>query len=88
MYDRAQSRQEFAPGQSGRRDNYNVGWHAGMMLFWGVIIVILAILFTKTMKHNKVVAAKGQTPLEIAKARLAKGEITKEQFVELKKDLA
>lgn len=43
---------------------------------------------TITMKHNKVVAAKGQTPLEIAKARLAKGEITKEQFVELKKDLA
>lgn len=53
-----------------------------MILFWGLIIYGLFQLFKKTPTSHR-----HQDPLDILKERYAKGEITKEEFDSIKKDL-
>ena len=59
-----------------------------MLVFWVAVIFGLVVLISKFVNHT---ASKNQqsveTPLDIAKTRYAKGEITKEEFGQLKKDL-
>lgn len=52
----------------------------GMFIFW---IIILIVVFALIKSINK----KEKTPLDILKKRLAKGEISKEEFDKLKKEL-
>ncbi len=60
-------------------------------IFWLVIIgvVVWLIVNSRNSSHNKSSANKNfsQTPIEILKLRYAKGEITKEEFEIMKKDL-
>lgn len=51
----------------------------GMLIFWGIIISLLYFLFCKNKSNNEA--------LDILKKRLAKGEITKEEFEILKKSM-
>ena len=61
-----------------------------MLAFW-VLIIGGAVWFVVTLARNNPGAAArtaaGQTPLAILQARYAKGEITKEQFDQLRRDL-
>ena len=68
-----------------------------MGLFWILVIGgLLWLVVTLTRGSQARTASQvltpgaptGQTPLDILKARYAKGEITKEQFEELKRDLS
>lgn len=64
------------------------GWGVGMMFFSLVLVGLLvagAIYFAK--KHGNQ-TVQDVTPLDIAKARYARGDITKAEFDQLKKDLA
>lgn len=54
-----------------------------MILFWGLIIYGAVMLFRKGVGSDEKNKA-----LEILKERYAKGEITKEQFESMKKDLS
>ena len=56
-----------------------------MLLFWAGIIWLVAWWVRRASQHTY--HGENMTPLDIAKARYAKGEITKEQFEQLKKDL-
>lgn len=60
-------------------------------LFWVLIIAGIVWLVIALVQRSGGVAALGvaprETPLDILKARYAKGEITKEQFEEMKKNL-
>ncbi len=67
-----------------------------MVLVWVLIIggaVWLVVTLVRGSQGQSVSrpfmpsAPAGQTPLDILKARYAKGEITKEQFEEMKRDL-
>ncbi len=61
-----------------------------MLLFWILIIVAAVWLITTVVRGNQThVNAPGpvQTPLDILKMRYARGEITKEQFDQMKQDL-
>ncbi len=64
---------------------------AFMVLFWGGIIflIIWAVKQIASPRRESVPpAAPGKsTPLEIARERYARGEITKEQYEQLRKDL-
>lgn len=58
------------------------GW-AWMFLFWGVVIglIIWAVrAFTRPGERDRL----EDTPLEIAERRLARGEITREEFEDIK----
>jgi len=62
------------------------GWGMIMMLFWGAVIVFVIILIAKNLNGNSK-ASDSESALSIAQQRYAKGEITKKQFDEIKKDL-
>jgi len=57
-----------------------------LFIFWALIIALVVWLIVRLARSGKQSAS--QSPLEIAKARYAKGEITKEEFEQLKKDLS
>lgn len=56
-----------------------------MVLFWGLVIYGIVLLFRKESLSGAS-HAKGNA-LEILKERYVKGELTKHQFEEMKKDI-
>ena len=56
------------------------GWF-GMIIFWGALIWLIVYLVIRYKPNDP------KTPLQIAKERYAKGELTKAQFHEMKKEL-
>ena len=71
------------------RYNYALGWGwwGGLLTsFVGIAFIVLVVwaIIRATTHHNS--EAK-QTPLDIAKERYAKGEITKEQFEDMRHTL-
>jgi len=75
----------------GMMDNYGYGvGYGGMffgLLFWILIIVGAFLIIKKLLEQNKTRGEGQMSALEIAKARYAKGEITKEEFEEIKQRL-
>ena len=72
----------------------NFWWGMGLMMFfmivfWGGIIALIvwAILRFTRRESGRYVAGRSD-PLDIARERYAKGEITKEQFEQIKRDLS
>jgi putative membrane protein len=58
-----------------------------ILLFWGVIIGLIVWGVTRLAGGRPERRDAEETPLEIARKRLARGEITREQFEELQKVL-
>ncbi len=61
------------------------GW-----IFWVVIIVLIIWAITNGSRRNHYAGKQfpvNETPLDILKKRYARGEITKEQFDQMKKDI-
>jgi len=56
-----------------------------MVVFWGGLIALIVWGIMKLVRQNG--SASKQNPLELAKERYARGEITREQFEQIKKDL-
>lgn len=71
---------------------HDMGWH-GMWFGWIFWIVILALIvwivvrLTANNQNKQQLPGSGETALDILKKRYAKGEISKEQFEQMKKDL-
>ena len=63
------------------------GWGIFMMFFWLVFLVVVAVVVVRLLRSHEASHSHKTSPLDIAKERYAKGEITKEQFEQLKKDL-
>jgi putative membrane protein len=59
-----------------------------MIIVWIVIIGLIVWGVVALIRHSsRLVSGPNRTPLDIAKERYAKGEITKEEFERMKKDL-
>ena len=74
-------------------------WAPGMMHFgfggifmWILLLVIIGLVVYLVVRNQKKVSSgehhEGVTPLDIVKKRYARGEISKEEYEQLKKDLA
>ena len=67
------------------------GWGVGlvmvmcMVIFWGGLIALAVWGIRRLSRHN---VGSNSNALDIVKERYAKGEITKEQYEALKKDLS
>ena len=59
-----------------------------MVLFWGGIIALIVWAVTRFTRDHEIRASGKRDALDIAKERYAKGEITKEQFEQIKRDLS
>ncbi len=57
-----------------------------MVVFWGGIIALIVWGITRLTRREPTLRGR-QTPIEIARERYARGEITREQFEQLKRDL-
>jgi len=67
----------------------NFGWGMGfgglfMLLFWGLIILGIAVLIKSLWPNNN---TQQKTALEILQARYARGEIDREEYLQKKTDL-
>ena len=68
----------------------NMGWWMilgiiGTVVFWGGVIVLVIWAVKKLSQRSG--GAEGKSALDILKERYARGEINKEQFEQMKKDL-
>ena len=67
------------------------GMFGGMFIFWIALIVLAVILvrglFQSNQSSNNIKENNYSTPGEILEHRYASGEINKEQFLQMKKDL-
>ena len=63
------------------------GWGFIMMIFFMLIIIASIVVFAKYAISNSSNSDNKEGPMDIAKSRYAKGEITKAQFDEIKKAL-
>jgi putative membrane protein len=58
-----------------------------MLIFWGAIIGLVVWGVREFTRDRQRAAAPTETPLEIAQRRLARGEINREEFEELRDTL-
>lgn len=64
-----------------------------MLLFWGGLIALVffaiqAIVRSgQTRDDRRTSVTGGETPLDILKGRYARGEITREEYLEMRRDL-
>jgi len=66
------------------------GWFGGAILglVWLIFMVVIVIFLVRLFKHHEYGHFNNANePMEIARQRYAKGEINKEEFEQLKKDL-
>ncbi len=70
-------------------NGWNWGWGLFMVFFLLVFLAIVTIVVIRLLRgiDRAGYHSRNDEPLNIAKERYAKGEITKEQFEQLKKDL-
>ena len=64
--------------------NYGYG---GVFMWIILLILIGVIIYLVINKQKSTAGGDGETPLEILKKRYAKGEISKQEFEKMKKDL-
>jgi putative membrane protein len=55
-----------------------------MVLFWGAVIWLVVWAIRQVSRDQERGATSQDTPLEIAQRRLARGEITREEFEEVR----
>jgi len=71
---------------------YNLGWLGMglgvliMIIIWAGLIALIAWIIIKLVRSGQ--KSSSETSLDIIKTRYAKGEITKKEFEQLKKDLS
>lgn len=63
-----------------------VGGWLGMLLFWGAII-FLVVWAVRQFSAPREQLQSGPTPLEVVQRRYASGEITREQYEQMRRDL-
>ncbi|HUU04566.1 MAG TPA: SHOCT domain-containing protein [Patescibacteria group bacterium] len=63
------------------------GWGFGMILFWILVIVGIVVLVKWILGQKPPALPQGDAALDILKKRYAKGEISREDFERMKKDL-
>ena len=72
----------------GMMDGYGMGYGIGILglIFW-ILVIIGLVLLIKYLWKSGGAKIEQESALEILKKRYARGEISKEEFEEKKKDL-
>lgn len=84
---------QMGPGWMGGGPGYMHPWFGGGYFIWIVLLILAAVVIYLISQQRKggspfsQTSPPKETPLDILKKRYAAGEITKEQFEDMKKDL-
>lgn len=81
----------FGPGMMGWGFGHGMGWFGPiiMIAFWVVLIIGIVYLIRWIAGSTGSGSSSGhEAPLDILKKRYARGEISKEEFEQMKKDLS
>ena len=62
-------------------------WFLLMTIFWLAVIFAICYVIYLLLKNANIIGGGSESALDILKKRYAKGEITKEQFEEMKKNI-
>lgn len=62
-------------------------WGFVMMIFMFIFLVIIVMVVARLLRGHPNMSNLQRDPVDINKGRYAKGEINKEEFEQLKKDL-
>lgn len=76
------------PGEWGPMMHYGFGY--GGMFMWIIFLVVIGLLIyfiVQAQKTKGETSTRNESPLDTLKRRYAKGEIAKEEFERMKKDL-
>ena len=68
-------------------NQFDHGWGMGFGWLIGLVIIILIVAFIIRTTQNRKKIEGSQTPFDILKERYARGEIDKEEFEAMKRDL-
>ena len=68
-------------------DGYGWGGGMAMMLFWFLLLVLGAVFVIRLTKSHGSTNTHKSSAHDIAKERYAKGEIKKEEYVQITKDI-
>lgn len=69
-------------------DHMNWGWGGGlMMILWILVLAALIFWIVRVAQRNGNQPYQPESAIDILKKRYARGEISKEEFEERKKDL-
>lgn len=80
---------QYYDGYHNMMDGGSWGWGVFMMALWLLIILLLVFFVVRSSGHwHSGSSVSHDEALSIAKKRYDKGEINKEEFDRLKKDLA
>ena len=66
----------------------NLCWAMGWGMWFIPLLIILLIYFLVKNNSQTKDGQSSESPIEVLKKRYAKGEITKEQFEEMKKNIS
>lgn len=75
----------YSPGHM--RDWGHMHYGFGGVLTWLLVAAVVAVVIFLIVKGSKAGGESEETPLEILKKRYAKGEISKQEFEKIKKDI-
>jgi putative membrane protein len=70
--------------------HYGFGYGYGGMFMWIVFLIVLGLLvyfIVQSRQGRGPLSSQQESPMDILKRRYAKGEITREDFERMKKDL-
>jgi putative membrane protein len=79
----------FGP-MGGRWDHMNCGYGFGGMFMWILFVIVIGVVayfIIQGARARTSGTTPQETPLDILKKRYAKGEIAKEEYEKMKKDL-
>ena len=68
-----------------------MGYGGGGLFMWLILVIVLAVIvyfvFSQGKRSGDSMGSERETPTEILKRRYAKGEITKEEFERMKREI-